>query len=62
MEAKETFGDNGGRKFGDNGGRQDAISWVSAVQYRKRPEVRALTVWRLKHTVTATVQAAKEWQ
>ena len=26
------------------------------------PETRALTVWRLKHTVTSTVQAAKEWQ
>jgi len=24
--------------------------------------VRALTVWRMKHTVTSTVQAAKEWQ
>ena len=24
--------------------------------------MRALTVWRMKHTVTSTVQAAKEWQ
>ena len=24
--------------------------------------MRALTVWQLKHTVTSTVQAAKEWQ
>ena len=24
--------------------------------------MRALTVWRLKHTVTSTVQTAKEWQ
>jgi len=26
------------------------------------PEVSALTVWRLKHTVTSNVQAAKGWQ
>ena len=31
-------------------------------EQRERPEVRALTVWRLKHTVRSTVQAAKEWQ
>ena len=35
---------------------------VGCAEYRKRPEVRALTVWRLKHTVISTEQAAKEWQ
>jgi len=28
----------------------------------ERPELKALTVWRLQHTVTSTVQAAKGWQ
>jgi len=36
MEAKETFGDSGGRKYANsqpaNKNRQDAISRVSAVQ------------------------------
>jgi len=66
-EAKETIGDGGGRKYDNsqfsNQNRQDAISRVSAVQNSARgSDVRALTVWRLKHTVTSTVQAAKEWQ
>ena len=61
MTVKETIGDGGGRKY-DNSqfsdqNRQDAISRVSAVK-----KVRALTVWGMKHTVTSTVQAAKEWQ
>jgi len=63
MEAKEIIEDGGGRKYANSQfsdqNRQDAISRVSAVQ--KMPKVRALTVWRLKHTVTSTVQAAKEW-
>jgi len=67
MEAKETLGDGCGRNYANsqsaNQNRQDAISRVSAVLNSARgPEVRALTVWRLKHTVTSTVQAAKEWQ
>jgi len=46
-----------------NQSRQDAISRVSAVQNSaERPEVRALTVQRMKHTVASTVQAAKGWQ
>ena len=69
MEANETFGDGDGRNY-DNSqfsdqNRQDAISRVSAQETRgerERPEVRALTVWRMNHTVTSTVQAAKEWQ
>ena len=66
-EAKETIGDGGGRKYDNsqfsNQNRQDAISRVSAVQNSARgSDVRALTVWRLKHTVTSTVQTASEWQ
>jgi len=69
MAVKETIGDGGSRKY-DNSqfsdqNRQDAISRVSAQEIRgerERPEVRALTVWRMNHTVTSTVQAAKEWQ
>jgi len=35
---------------------------AGCAEQRERPEVRALTVWQMKHTVTSTVQAAKEWQ
>jgi len=40
-------------------------AWQQGVSYaekRERLDVRGLTVWRLKHTVTSKVQAAKEWQ
>jgi len=67
MAAMETIGDGGGRKYANrqlsDQNRQDTISKVSAVQNSVSDhEVRALTVWRLKHTVTSTLQAAKEWQ
>jgi len=66
MAANEMIGDGSGRKYAhsqfSDQNRQDAISRVSAVQNSARPEVKALTVWRLKYTVTSTVQAGKEWQ
>jgi len=45
-------------------GKVQSAAWqgVGCAKQRERPEVRALTVWRMKHTVTSTVQAAKEWQ
>jgi len=65
MAVKETIGDGGARKYANSQfsdqTRQNAISRVSAVQ-NSEPEVRALTVWRIKHTVTSTVQTAKECQ
>jgi len=47
------FGDDCGRNYTNSQSadqnRQDAISRVLAVQERERLEVRAMTVWQLKH-------------
>ena len=60
MEAKETIGNGYGRKFTKSQFSDQNRQDVSAVQNSaERPEVRAMTVWRLNYTVTSTVQAAK---
>ena len=57
MAAKEKIGDGGGRKYAKSQfseqNWQDTISRVSAVQtlIAREPEVRALTVWQMKHNV-----------
>ena len=41
------------------GKMQSASCWLC--RRSQKPEVRALTIWRLKHTVTSIDQVAKGW-